>query len=107
MISAWKSPSPVRIIPANSAPQTRPRASYRYGGGRVERAKEAAIDKALSRAFRLNCGHFTYIDIQLAYAVWRPRSNKLGRFYYCETCSDWVHLPPKPKAPPRQDTPLF
>lgn len=97
----------MRIIPANQPAGPRPRTSYRYGGGSRERAKEAAIDKALCRAFLLNCGHYTYVETQLAYAVWRPRNNKRGRFYFCETCSDWVHLPPKPKPLPNQDTPLF
>jgi len=58
-------------------------------------------------AFLLDCGHFTYIETQLGYDVWRPKNNRKGRFYYCENCSDWRHAKPKPPPPVYPEEPLF
>jgi hypothetical protein len=55
----------------------------------------------VGRAFQLSCEHWTDTDVQLTYAVWRPK----GKDYYCEHCSKWVKRQPPIKAPPLPDDP--
>jgi hypothetical protein len=68
-------------------------------------ARQAAIDRAHARYLHLECGHYSTLDIDEGYSIWRPRKG----VSFCEHdgCHKWVEIL-KPKPPEAiSDTPLF
>jgi hypothetical protein len=66
-------------------------------------AIRAAIERSKTKCIKLECGHYTDWDIDLAYSVFKP----LGSItHYCEKCAEWIR-----KAEviiiPLPDEPLF
>jgi hypothetical protein len=58
-------------------------------------ARQAVIERALSKYLPLVCGHFSTLDTDLSYSCYRPKRGVT----FCESCNDWVEVQ-KPPAPP-------
>jgi hypothetical protein len=66
-------------------------------------ARAAAIERAKARYLPLACGHYSTLEADEGYSVWRPRKGVT----LCETCHKWVDIS-RPKPPDiTLDTPLF
>jgi hypothetical protein len=96
----------MRIIPAASLQKPNGPASYTRVPKRVfqERlAREAAIERAMARYLRLDCGHMSTLETDLFYSHLRPKKGQT----WCENCNDWVAIskPPAPTIYP--DEPMF
>jgi len=48
-------------------------------------------EKIKSKYFKLECGHYTFIQEQIAFMVWRPENGK----YLCTDCKEWKKKMPK------------
>jgi hypothetical protein len=65
-------------------------------------ARQAAIEKNLSKYLHLACGHLQTYE---SFEVYRFAA-KSG-FTYCEECDDVMQIVKPPKQPPLPETPLF
>src|SRR6516162_3460532 len=66
-------------------------------------ARQAAQERELARVIRITCGHFTYLEDQQLYAVWRPKRGLV----FCEKCNKWLAVMPPPVAPDLPNEPMF
>lgn len=69
-----------------------------------EMARQAAAERELARYIHVECGHYTDLETQQRYAVFRPKGPKT---VYCEKCDDWLRPMPPKQRPPMLEQPLF
>lgn len=69
----------------------------RYSKAEMQRdlAREAAIERQLSKYLHLICEHYSTLETDLFYSHLRPRKGVT----WCEVCHKWVALK-KPLPPP-------
>lgn len=66
-------------------------------------ARQAAIERAISKYLTLECGHMSTLEVDEGYSIWRPKKGMT----FCENCHDWVKIAKPPAPTPTPDTPLF
>jgi hypothetical protein len=96
----------VRIVPpskqgANGGPSSKGHVSRRDLQQRM--ARQAAIERAISKYLFLDCGHKSTLQVDEGYSIWRPKKGMT----FCENCHDWVVISKPPAPPAIPDTPLF
>lgn len=93
----------MRIVTSNSAPS----AGRRVPGNPRDAAARAAIEREYSRYIPLNCGHFTDLETDSVYSLWRPKGRGIKRRSYCENCSKWQLIKWPPAVSEEIAEPLF
>lgn len=90
---------------AKSSPK--PGGPRRYSRIQMQKdaARQAAIDRSLSKYLHLLCGHYSTLETDLFYSHLRPKRG----FTWCEICNDWVEIarPPSPPTYPDDPAELF
>lgn len=64
-------------------------------------ARQAAIERAISRYLHLECGHYSTLETDLFYSNARPRRGVT----WCENCNKWVEIAKPPEPPKYPDDP--
>jgi hypothetical protein len=66
-------------------------------------ARLAVIDSSKARYLYLVCGHYSTLETDEAYSIWRPRKGVT----LCENCQDWVEIAKPPAPVDLGNTPMF
>lgn len=74
------------------------------GVSAAQRARDAAVEKALARYTTLACGHITTREEILSYLAWA--TDPLKRCY-CEKCGKYVAVKPPATAAVVPEEPMF